>query len=364
MYLLKIHITLNIKHKTREIMTTIICNNRWASGIKPILIVVFLFICFSCIFFPIVFYSFIIELKKGATSNVSFVFLGIMSFFSLIIIISTLYISLMLIFGKVHIVLNNFKIVVDQYVLGIHTTSKQIPLTNDTRIMLESGPSGSNAYIFRNNGKVQIFQMDPVVYSIKIQGLGYSDVVFSSGNYSLILKLFQKISVLYPELTAEIDTSSEKQLLAKYRKRINFVKKRATLSLSILCIFSTILTAIPLSVEYMNYNSSKNWVKIQGRLEEVQKSENKNQLCVSYYWKEKNLYTSSYGKSFLSSKYGENATKGNLVPIYVNPRNPKQHTLGSPSLSNMIGIIFCFCLSLLFSILLFCLFLKLRKYRI
>ena len=45
-------------------MDTIICNNRWISGIKQILIVVFLFICFSCIFFPIVFYSFIIELKN------------------------------------------------------------------------------------------------------------------------------------------------------------------------------------------------------------------------------------------------------------------------------------------------------------
>lgn len=89
-------------------MDTIICNNRWISGIKQILIVVFLFICFSCIFFPIVFYSFIIELKNGITSHV--ILLGIISLFSLVIIISTFGVSMMLIFGKIYIVLNNFKL--------------------------------------------------------------------------------------------------------------------------------------------------------------------------------------------------------------------------------------------------------------
>ena len=80
-------------------------------------------------------------------------------------------------------VLDHFKIVIDQYVLGIRMASKQIPLSGDTRIILESGPSGSNAHIFKNNGKVQAFLMAPVVYSIKIQEAGRSDVVLSSGNY-------------------------------------------------------------------------------------------------------------------------------------------------------------------------------------
>lgn len=339
-------------------MDTIICNNRWISGIKQMLIVVFLFICFSCIFFPIVFYSFIIELKNEITSHV--ILLGIISLFSLVIIISTFGVSMMLIFGKIYIVLNNFKIIVNQYVFRICINSKQIPLTSDTRILLESGPSNSNAYIFRNNGKVQIFQMDPVVYSIKIQRLDYTDVIFSSGNYSRILKLFDQICGRYPELKSEMDISSEKQLLVEYRKKINFVKKRIILSLSILCVFSTILTAIPLSVEYVNYKSSKNWVEIRGRVEEVQKSEKQEQLCVSYYWKEKK-YIHSHMRKKLLSRYGENITKENFVPVHVNPENPKQYTLGSSRLSNMIGIIICCCLSLIFSILLFCFFLKIKS---
>ena len=106
-----------------------------------------------------------------------------LSFFSLIFIIATFYISLLIVFGKLHIVLDHFKIVIDQYVLGIRMASKQIPLSGDTRIILESGPSGSNAHIFKNNGKVQAFLMAPVVYSIKIQEAGRSDVVLSSGNY-------------------------------------------------------------------------------------------------------------------------------------------------------------------------------------
>lgn len=183
--------------------------------------------------------------------------------------------------------------------------SKQIPLASDTRILLESGPSNSNAYIFRNNGKVQIFQIDPVVYSIKIQRLDYTDIIFSSGNYSRILKLFDQICGRYPELKSEIDISSEKQLLVEYRKKINFVKKRIILSLSMLCVFSTILTAIPLSVEYVNYKSSKNWVEIRGRVEEVQKSEKQEQLCVSYYWKRKKIYTFSYEKKFIVKIWGK-----------------------------------------------------------
>lgn len=222
------------------------------------------------------------------------------------------------------------------------------------------GPSNSNAYIFRNNGKVQIFQIDPVVYSIKIQRLDYTDIIFSSGNYSRILKLFDQICGRYPELKSEIDISSEKQLLVEYRKKINFVKKRIILSLSMLCVFSTILTAIPLSVEYVNYKSSKNWVEIRGRVEEVQKSEKQEQLCVSYYWKEKK-YIHSHMRKNLLSRYGENITKENFIPVHVNPENPKQYTLGSPRLSDMIGIIICCCLSLIFSILLFCFFLKIKS---
>ena len=50
-------------------MTTIIFNNRWISGINPIVIVVFLFLCFICIFFPVVLYSFIIELNKETNGH-------------------------------------------------------------------------------------------------------------------------------------------------------------------------------------------------------------------------------------------------------------------------------------------------------
>lgn len=340
-------------------MNTIIFNNRWISGIKPIVIVVFLFLCFICIFFPVVFYSFIIELKKETHGH--FIILGITSFFSLIFIITTLYISLLLVFGKLHIVLDHFKIIVDQYVLGIRMTSQQIPLSGDTRIILESGPFGSNAHIFKNNGKVQAFPMAPVVYSIKIQEAGRSDVILSSGNYSLVLKLFRQISGLYPELTAEIDTSSEKRLLDEYRKRINSIKKRSALALSLLCFFGTILTGLPLSLEYMNYKYSRNWVEIQGRVEEMQKAENKDGFRVAYSWKGKKRYTSPYEKSFLSDQHEENATEGNLVRLYVNPEDPEQYTFGSSILSSMIGLIICFCLLLLFSLLLFCAFLKLRK---
>ncbi|WP_418173850.1 DUF3592 domain-containing protein, partial [Akkermansia sp.] len=281
----------------------------------------------------------------------------------LIFIIATFYISLLLVFGKLHIVLDHFKIVIDQYVLGIRMASKQIPLSGDTRIILESGPSGSNAHIFKNNGKVQVFPMAPVVYSIKIQeaGRGRSEVVLSSGNYSLVLKLFRQISSLYPELTAEIDTSSEKRLLDEYRKRINSVKKRSALALSLLCFFGTILTGLPLSVEYVNYKYSRHWVEIQGRVEEMQKSEHKDGFRVAYSWKGKKLYTSLYEKSFLSHQHGENAMEGNLVRLYVNPEDPEQYTFGSSILSSMIGLIICFCLLLLFSLLLFCAFLKLRK---
>lgn len=70
----------------------------------------------------------------------------------------------------------------------------------------------------------KFFQIDPVVYSIKIQRLDYTDIIFSSGNYSRILKLFDQICGRYPELKSEIDISSEKQLLVEYRKKINFVK--------------------------------------------------------------------------------------------------------------------------------------------
>ena len=117
-------------------MTTIIFNNRWISGINPIVIVVFLFLCFICIFFPVVLYSFIIELNKE--TNGHFIILGITSFFSLIFIIATFYISLLIVFGKLHIVLDHFKIVIDQYVLGIRMASKQIPLSGDTRIILKA----------------------------------------------------------------------------------------------------------------------------------------------------------------------------------------------------------------------------------
>lgn len=340
-------------------MTTIIFNNRWISGINPIVIVVFLFLCFICIFFPVVLYSFIIELNKE--TNGHFIILGITSFFSLIFIIATFYISLLIVFGKLHIVLDHFKIVIDQYVLGIRMASKQIPLSGDTHIILESGPSGSNAYIFRNNGKIQTFQMDPVVYSIKIQESDRSDVILSSGNYSLVLKLFRQISGLYPELTAEIDTSSEKRLIDEYRKRINSVKKRSALALSLLCFFGTMLTGLPLSVEYVNYKYSRHWVEIQGRVEEMQKSEHKDGFRVAYSWKGKKLYTSLYEKSFLWHQHGENATEGNLVRLYVNPEDPEQYTFDSSILSSMIGLLICFCLLLLFSLLLFCAFLKLRK---
>ena len=83
-------------------MTTIIFNNRWISGINPIVIVVFLFLCFICIFFPVVLYSFIIELNKE--TNGHFIILGITSFFSLIIIIATFYISLLIVFGRLRVV--------------------------------------------------------------------------------------------------------------------------------------------------------------------------------------------------------------------------------------------------------------------
>lgn len=268
---------------------------------------------------------------------------------------------MLLVFGKLHIVLDHFKIVIDQYVLGIRMASKQIPLSGDTRIILESGPSGSNAYIFKNNGKVQAFPMTPVVYSIKIQEAGRSDVVLSSGNYSLVLKLFRQISGLYPELTSEIDTSSEKRLLDEYRQRINSVKKRSALVLSLVCFLGTMLMGLPLSLEYMNYKYSRNWVEIQGRIEEMQKAENKDGFRVAYSWKGKKLYTSLYEKSFLSHQHGENATEGNLIRIYVNPEDPEQYTFGSSILSSMIGLIICFFLLLLFSLLLFCWFLKLRK---
>lgn len=74
----------------------------------------------------------------------------------------------------------------------------------------------------------------------------------------------------------------------------------------------------------------------------------------------KKIYTFSYEKNLLS-RYGENITKENFIPVHVNPENPKQYTLGSPRLSDMIGIIICCCLSLIFSILLFCFFLKIKS---
>lgn len=41
---------------------------------------------------------------------------------------------------------------------------------------------------------IQIFQMNPVAYSIKIQRADGSDDILSSGNYLLMLKLFQQIA--------------------------------------------------------------------------------------------------------------------------------------------------------------------------
>ena len=68
-----------------------------------------------------------------------------------------------------------------------------------------------------------------------------------------------------------------------------------------------------------------------------------------YNWKEKK-YIRSHMRKNLLSRYGENITKENFIPVHVNPENPKQYTLGSPRLSDMIGIIICCCLSLIFSI--------------
>ena len=85
----------------------------------------------------------------------------------------------------------------------------------------------------------------------------------------------------------------------------------------------------------------------------MQKSEHKDGFRVAYSWKGKKLYTSLYEKSFLWHQHGENATKGNLVRLYVNPEDPEQYTFGSSILSSMIGLLICFCLLLLFSLLLF-----------
>lgn len=339
-------------------MDTIICNNRVVAGIKTILMIGFLFICFSCIFFPVVFYSFIIRLKNEINSEL--IIFGITSLFSLVFVISTFIISMTHIFGKIYIVLNNSKIIVNQYVFGICRASKRIPLTDNTRILLESGPSDSSAYIFRDNGIFQIIQMDPVVYSIKIQRLDNTDVVFSSGNYSQILKLFEQICGRYPELKSEIDISSEKNLLSEHRKKSNYRKKQITLFLSFFCACFAMVTGLALYLQYVDYKYSKNWIKVQGRIEEVQKNLNEEQLRISYYWGDKKLYTPSDEKNSLS-RYGKDFTKGNMVCVFVNPENPKQCTLGSVGLSNMIDIIIIFCLSLIFSISAFCYFLKIKR---
>lgn len=76
---------------------------------------------------------------------------------------------------------------------------------------------------------------------------------------------------------------------------------------------------------------------------------------------ERKKYIHSHMRKNLLSRYGENITKENFIPVHVNPENPKQYTLGSPRLSDMIGIIICCCLSLIFSILLFCFFLKIKS---
>lgn len=57
-------------------MDTIVCNNRFLMGLKPIIIAAFLLICFSCIFLPVVFYAFIVELKKKPFAIVRFYYLA------------------------------------------------------------------------------------------------------------------------------------------------------------------------------------------------------------------------------------------------------------------------------------------------
>lgn len=215
----------------------------------------FLFLCIghACIFFPVTFYTFLAELKEGAPGHGNFALSGIIFLGSLIITIILIYISLLYVFGKIHLVLNDFKIVVDLYLFGMLIASKKIPLTDDTWILMVSGPSDTNAYIFRKSKKAQIIQFDPVVYNIKIHKADCSEVLFSSGNYSRTLKLFKRITERYPELKSRIDTSSEKQLLSEHRKKINYEKKKVALSLSVFCLFCAMLTGfITLASSNMN----------------------------------------------------------------------------------------------------------------
>lgn len=178
----------------------------------------FLLICFSCIFLPVVFYAFIVELKKEAICYSEILLFGILSLGSLIFISFLLYINLLLIFGKLKIILDEGKIVVSQYLSGIPLGTKKILLDGCSRLVLKSDSSSSNAFIFKNNGRIQIFQMNPVAYSIKIQRADGSDDILSSGNYLLMLKLFQQIADRYAALTPEIDTNNEKMLFGASQK--------------------------------------------------------------------------------------------------------------------------------------------------
>lgn len=62
----------------------------------------------------------------------------------------------------------------------------------------------------------------------------------------------------------------------------------------------------------------------------MQKSEHKDGFRVAYSWKGKKLYTSLYEKSFLWHQHGENATKGNLVRLYVIPEVRSNTLLAVP----------------------------------
>lgn len=266
-----------------------------------------------------------------------------------------------MIFEKLKIVLDEGKIVVSQYLSGIPLGAKKILLDDCSRLVLKSDSSSSNAFIFKNNGRIQAFQMNPVAYSIKIQRDDGSDDILSSGNYLLMLKLFQQIADRYAALTPEIDTNNEKMLFGAYRKRIHFIKKRAALMLSILCAFAAMIMSVPLLVEYINHRACKNWVEIQGKVEKAHQFENGREFRVAYEWKGKNLHTSLQNENFLSSKSGQSIKEGNYIPVYVNPKDPNQYTFGYSGLGDMIKIVIGFCLFLVLSILLFQVFLRLKR---